>query len=73
MIETDVLVSNSQIHRSTLLKGTVVGEDSIIESSLIGDQVTIGTDVRLQDVVVDHGSTVPSGTSLVGGQWPRME
>jgi len=73
MIETDVTVSNSQIHRSTLLKGTVIGENSVIESSLIGNQVTIGTDVQIQDVVVDHGSVIPNGTTLVGGQWPRTE
>ena len=73
MIEADVVVSNSQIHRSTLLKGTVIGENSIIDSSLIGNQVTIGTDVQIQDVVVDHGSVIPNGTTLVGGQWPRTE
>ena len=73
MIEADVVVSNSQIHRSTLLKGTVIGENSVIDSSLIGNQVTIGTDVQIQDVVVDHGSVIPNGTTLVGGQWPRTE
>lgn len=73
MIETNVIVSNSRIHRSTLLKGTVVGENSVIDSSLIGSQVTIGTDVQIQEVVVDHGSVIPNGTTLVGGQWPRTE
>jgi len=73
MIETDVVVSNSQIHRSTLLKGTVIGENSVIESSLIGNQVSIGANVQIQDVVVDHGSVIPNGTTLVGGQWPRTE
>jgi len=73
MIETDVIVSNSQIHRSTLLQGTVIGENSVIESSLIGNQVTVGTNVQITDVVVDHGSVIPNGTTLVGGQWPRTE
>ncbi len=73
MIETNVIVSNSRIHRSTLLKGTVIGENSAIDSSLIGSQVTIGNDVQIQEVVVDHGSVIPNGTTLVGGQWPRTE
>jgi mannose-1-phosphate guanylyltransferase len=73
MIEVDVEVSNSQIHRSTLLKGTVVGKDSVIESSLIGEHVSIGSNVHLQDVVVDHGSVLPNKTTQVGGQWPRTE
>ncbi len=73
MIEANVIVSNSRVHRSTLLKGTVIGENSVIDSSLIGSQVTIGTDVQIQDVVVDHGSVIPNGTTLVGGQWPRTE
>ena len=73
MIETNVEVSNSQIHRSTLLKGTVVGKDSVIESSLIGNKVTIGSNVKFKDVVVDHGSVIPNETIQVGGQWPPKE
>ncbi|HJL96856.1 MAG TPA: sugar phosphate nucleotidyltransferase [Candidatus Poseidoniaceae archaeon] len=73
MIETNVEVSNSQIHRSTLLEGTVVGKDSVIESSLIGNKVTIGSNVKFKDVVVDHGSVIPNETIQVGGQWPPKE
>ena len=73
MIETDVTFANSRIHRSTLLEGTVVGENSIITECLIGDHVTIGSDVQIEDLVVDHGSVVPDGTHLVGGQWPRTD
>ena len=73
MIETNVEVSNSQIHRSTLLEGTVVGKDSVIESSLIGNKVTIGSNVKFKDVVVDHGSVIPNETIQVGGQWPPTE
>ena len=70
MIQIDVDVQNSKIHRSTLLSGTSVGNDSTIESCLVGRDVKIGSNVNLIDVVVDHGSQVPDGTSLSNGQWP---
>lgn len=70
MIQTDVDVLNSKIHRSTLLSGTSVGNDSIIESCLVGRDVKIGSNVNLVDVVVDHGSLVPDGTNFSNGQWP---
>ena len=73
MIETDVKFSNSKIHRSTLLKGTSVGENTVIKESLIGTQVKIGKDAHIENVVVGHDSVIPEGSHLVGGQWPRME
>lgn len=73
MIETDVKFSNSKIHRSTLLKGSSVGENSVIKECLVGNQVVIGKDVHLENVVVGHGSIIPEGSHVVGGQWPRTE
>jgi len=29
--------------------------------------------VELDGVVVDHDSTVPSGTKQIGGQWPNIQ
>ena len=73
MIETDVKFSNSKIHRSTLLKGSSVGENSVIKECLVGTQVVIGKDVHLENVVVGHESIIPEGSHVVGGQWPRTE
>ena len=73
MIETDVKFSNSKIHRSTLLKGSSVGENSMIKECLVGTQVVIGKDVHLENVVVGHDSVIPEGSHVVGGQWPRTE
>ena len=55
MIEPGVSVTNSLIHRSTLLCGTSVENESTIDSCLIGRNVRIGSNVTLRDVVVDHG------------------
>lgn len=71
MIEPGVSVTNSLIHRSTLLSGTSVGNESTIDSCLIGRNVRIGSNVTLRDVVVDHGSEVPDGTALSNGKWPQ--
>lgn len=73
MIETGVEFLNSKIHRSTLLKGTSVGEHSVLKECLVGTHVKIGKGSHLEDVVVDHGSVIPEDTHLVGGQWPRMD
>ena len=73
MIDSDVAVSNSTISRSTLLSGTNVGPNSVVESCMIGRDVHIGSNVQLLNMVIDHGSVIPDGTSMSGGQWPRTD
>ena len=73
MIETDVKFSNSKIHRSTLLRGSSVGENSVIKECLVGTKAVIGKDAYLENVVIGHNSVIPEGSHLVGGQWPRMD
>ena len=73
MIDSDVAVSNSTISRSTLLSGTNVGPNSVVESCMIGRDVHIGSNVQLLNMVIDHGSVIPDGTSMSDGQWPRTD
>ena len=68
-----MVVSNSTIHRSTLLSGGMVGHDSVVESCLVGRDVQIGSNVMLRNMVIDHGSVIPDGTSMNDGQWPQTD
>ncbi|MBT6528226.1 MAG: NTP transferase domain-containing protein [Euryarchaeota archaeon] len=71
MIDSNVVVSNSTVHRSTLLSGAIVGQNSVVESCLVGRDVLIGSNVELRNMVIDHGSIIPDGTSMTDGQWPQ--
>lgn len=73
MIDSNVVVSNSTVRRSTLLAGSTVGLDSIVESCLVGRDVQIGSNVELRNMVIDHGSVIPDGTSMNDGQWPQTD
>lgn len=73
MIEDDVSLSNSRIVSSTVLSGTSIGGNSLVQQSMIGRNASIGSNVRLSSVVVDHGSVIPDETVVVGGQWPATE
>ena len=76
---TDSMISKScelgtgRIHQSSLLSGVHLGDGCILDACLIGKNARIGANCTLTGVVVDHGSTVPSGTVLNGGQWPPVE
>lgn len=70
MIEADVALMNAQIHTSTLLRGVRVGANSHLKNCLVGRNASIGSNVSLDGVVVDHECTVPDDTVQVGGQWP---
>ncbi|MEJ6562193.1 MAG: NDP-sugar synthase [Euryarchaeota archaeon] len=73
MIEADVTLQGCHIERSTLLSGVAVGSKSHLRNCLVGRGASVGSNVSMEGVVVDHGSTVPDGTSQVGGQWPKTE
>jgi|TARA_B110000459_G_scaffold14456_1_gene14149 mannose-1-phosphate guanylyltransferase len=73
MIEADVTLQGCHIERSTLLSGVAVGFKSHLRNCLVGRGASVGSNVSMEGVVVDHGSTVPDGTSQVGGQWPKTE
>ena len=66
MIEDDVLIEQASIESSTLLAHTKVGLNAQISNSLVGRSATIGCDVILDGVVVDHDSTIPDGTVQEG-------
>lgn len=73
MIEADVTLQGCRIERSTLLSGVAVGSKSHLRNCLVGRGASVGSNVSMEGVVVDHGSMVPDGTSQVGGQWPKTE
>lgn len=73
MIEADVEIGQATINCSTLLAHAKVGLNARVSNSLVGRSATIGENVILDGVVVDHGSTIPNGTVQQGGQWPKVD
>jgi NDP-sugar pyrophosphorylase family protein len=43
-------------------RGVRIGENSLIETSVLWDEVTIGQDSMISNCVVDKGASIPSGT-----------
>lgn len=66
-------LGTGRIHQSSLLTGVHLGDDCTLDACLIGKDARIGANCTLTGVVVDHGSIIPSGTVLNGGQWPLSE
>ncbi|MBL6747562.1 MAG: NDP-sugar synthase [Candidatus Poseidonia sp.] len=72
MISHGSNIGSAHLKASTLLEKAVIGDGSILTSCLVGEGANVGTNCRLTEVVVDHGSDVPVGTIQQGGQWPPL-
>ncbi|WP_100374560.1 glucose-1-phosphate adenylyltransferase [Bacillus sp. FJAT-45037] len=53
------------IDRSILFHGVKVGTDSTIEGTILMPNVTIGSRVKLKNVIVTEGTTIPDGASIL--------
>jgi ADP-glucose pyrophosphorylase len=73
MVEGNVSIGNSEVIESTILSGSLVGDNSVLSACLIGRNATIGNNCNLNGVVVDHNSIIPSETSQIGGKWLSQE
>ena len=73
MISKSCVLGNGQISQSSLLSGVTLGDQCNLDSCLVGKDVHIGANCTLNGVVIDHGSKIPEGTVLSGGQWPLVE
>ena len=69
MVEGNVGIGNSEVIESTILSGSLVGDNSVLSSCLIGRNATIGNNCNLEGVVVDHNSIIPPETNQIGGKW----
>jgi glucose-1-phosphate adenylyltransferase len=57
-------VSGARIIRSVLSHGVLVGNDSVVEDSVLLDKCSIGKGVRMKKVIVDHEVIIPDGTTI---------
>ena len=58
---------NGNVTESTILDNVIIGEGSIINSCLIGNNTTIGANCKLESVIVGHGVNVQSGHVQTNG------
>ena len=65
VIEVNTVITDSQVTRSLLLSDVVVGRNSCIISSIIGNGCRIGESVRIQDCVIADGVSVGDGEEMV--------
>ena len=70
MIGKEVLISDSIVSKSTILGNSKVGDNCEIIRSLVGENCEIGDNCILEDVIVDHNSTIPNDTKLTNCSWP---
>ncbi|MDG1525731.1 MAG: NDP-sugar synthase [Candidatus Thalassarchaeaceae archaeon] len=65
--------TSCSIVSSALLSSVTVEKGSKIKGCMIGKNVHISNGCNLENVVVDHGSTVPSGHVQSGGVFPTAD
>ena len=70
MVGKNTEIMHSVIENSTILDGTKVSKNVSIESSLIGENVTIGSNSKITNMIVEHDSVIPADSILSNGQWP---
>ncbi len=61
-------ISGAKVVSSVLLDGVKVEEGAIVEDSLIGSQVTVGANSRVQRCIVADGMSLERGSKLVDEQ-----
>jgi len=71
LVSGGCIVSGATLHRTLLFTGVHVHSFSRVENSVILPEVDVGRDVRLRNVVVDHGVRIPAG--LVVGENPEAD
>ncbi len=71
LVSGGCIISGSLVKRSLLSTGTRVHSHSQIENAVILPYVEIGRGVRLTNVIVDRGVTIPDG--LVVGEDPELD
>ncbi len=64
IISGGCIVSGARIIRSVLSHGVLVGNDSVVEDSVLLDKCSIGKGVRMKKVIVDHEVIIPDGTTI---------
>ena len=69
MVCSNVDIGDSLIEQSTILSGSKIGKKSVIVSSLIGQDCTIGDFCELTNTIVAHGSHIPNNTKISDGIW----
>ncbi|MDO4988592.1 MAG: glucose-1-phosphate adenylyltransferase [Synergistes sp.] len=57
-------VLGAYIRRTVLSRGCMINPGSVVEESIIGQNVKVGRDCRLRRVIVDAHNTIPDGTSI---------
>lgn len=71
LIAGGCVVSGSSVWRSLLFSGVRINSYSTVELGVVMPNVTIGRSVRLRNVIVDRGVSIPDG--LVVGEDPQLD
>ena len=69
MVCSNVDIGDSSIEQSTILSGSKIGDKSVIVSTLIGQDCTIGDYCELTNTIVAHGSHIPNNTKVRDRVW----
>lgn len=68
LVSGDCIVSGASLRHSLLFTGVRVNSFSTIENAILMPQVQVARSVRLQNVIVDRGVSIPAG--LIVGEDP---
>ena len=73
MLSTGATIESATLSKCSLLENVRVHSNSVLKETLVGRNTVIGKNCLLDNVVIDHGSTIPDNTELSDTQWPLIE
>ena len=64
MVAEGCLIDSSTVVRSVLAPDVQVGEESVLEQTIVLPDARIGAGCRLRKAIVDRGCVIPDGTVI---------
>jgi len=64
IVSQGVILSGSKVRKSVISPGVHIDEGSIVENSIVMDDVRIGSNCQIKDTIIDKESEIPDGSRL---------
>jgi glucose-1-phosphate adenylyltransferase len=64
IISGGCIISGARTIRSVLSHGVLIGQDSVVENSVLLDKCRVGKGVRIKKAIIDHEVSIPDGITI---------
>jgi len=71
-ISNNCMIDDSIISESCILSNSIIKSGSNLNRTLVGENVKIGKNCNLENVIVDYNAIMPDGWKQSGGRYPNQ-